>query len=214
VEACAQLARQIERLRGVDRDGDGATTRTPGAAGRLSGGRGMPEQGRRGRARGREGLLHERPDRGCGAPSGQDRRRGLMFAQERAGEHGVERVQRVQPCLVRPRPYPSAGSRWGVRRCRPRLDRRFGIPSRGPHVSSGGALFGSLSAGSPLNAPPLGWSPGHRSRTVHSRTGSHPAGDRPRHPNPRASPYAGRHSADIAPQAHGAGDGRPCRQGA
>jgi hypothetical protein len=111
VEACAQMERQLERLRGVDRDGEGATTRTPGAAGRLPCGRGAPEQGLRGRARVREGLLHERPDRDCGAPSGHDRRRGLMFAQERTGEHGVERVKRVQTCLLRPPPRGS-GRGW------------------------------------------------------------------------------------------------------
>jgi hypothetical protein len=49
-------------------------------------------------------MLHELPDLGCGAPSGQDRRRGLTFDQERTGENGVERVKRVQKFLVRPQP--------------------------------------------------------------------------------------------------------------
>jgi hypothetical protein len=102
VESCSQMERHIERLRWLDRDGDGATKRTPGSAGRLPFGRGSAEQGFRGRARGLEGMLHEFPDLGCGAPSGQDRRRGLMFDQERTGEHGIERVKRVQKFLVRP----------------------------------------------------------------------------------------------------------------
>ena len=59
------------------------------------------------RARVLEGMLHELPDLGGGAPSGQDRRRDLTFDQERTGEHGVERVKHVQTFLVRPQPRGS-----------------------------------------------------------------------------------------------------------
>jgi hypothetical protein len=52
-------------------------------------------------------MLHERSDLSGSAPSGQDRRRGLVFAQEATGEHGVERVKRVQPFRVRPPPRGS-----------------------------------------------------------------------------------------------------------